>query len=66
MKQLISQRGYQKKVTGQLKEVEIKMIETFYTQNKFYPDLIDDDKIFNEGLKDHPIIKWKNLKLNRK
>ena len=53
-------------ITGQLKENEIKMIETFYTQNKFDPDLIDDDGIFNEELKDHPIIKWKHLKSKRK
>ena len=57
---------FTQKITGQLKENEIKMIETFYTQSMFNPDLIDDDGIFNEGLKDHPIIKWKHLKSNRK
>lgn len=57
---------FTQKVTGQLKENEIKMIETFYTQSRFNPELIDDDGIFNKGLKDHPIIKWKHLKSNRK
>ena len=52
-------------ITDQLKENEIKMIETFYTQGNFNPDLIDDDGIFNKKLKDHPIIKWKHLKSNR-
>ena len=56
---------FSQKITGQLKENEIKMIETFYTQSIFNPDLIDDDGIFNEKLKDHPIIKWKHLKANR-
>jgi len=32
--------------------------DTFYTQNRFDPDLIDDDGIFNKKLIDHPIIKW--------
>ena len=57
---------FTQKITGQLKENEIKMIETFYTQSRFNPELIDDDGIFNEGVKDHPIIKWKHLKSNRK
>lgn len=53
-------------ITGQLKENEIEVIETFYTKGNFEPYLIDDGRIFNEGLKDHPIIKWKHLRSNRK
>ncbi|MBE0524673.1 MAG: nucleotidyl transferase AbiEii/AbiGii toxin family protein [Methanosarcinales archaeon] len=56
---------FSQKITGQLKENEIKMIENFYAQSVFIPDLIDDDGIFNEKLKDHPIIKWKYLKAKR-
>ena len=52
---------FTQKVTSQLKENEIKMIEKYYTQSMLNPDLIDDDGIFNKGLKDHPIIKWKHL-----
>jgi hypothetical protein len=40
--------------------------DTFYTQNRFDPDLIDDDGIFNKKLIDHPIIKWKYLNANKK
>lgn len=57
---------FTEKITGQLIENEIEMIETFYTQGRFDPDLIDDDGIFNEKLKDHPIIKWKHLNANKK
>ncbi len=53
-------------ITGQLQENEIEIIDTYYTKSKFDPDLIDDDGIFNQKLKDHPIIKWKHLKANRK
>jgi predicted nucleotidyltransferase component of viral defense system len=57
---------FTEKITGQLKENEIELIETFYTKSRFDPDLIDDDGIFNEGLKDHSIIKWKHLNANKK
>ncbi|MBW6470223.1 MAG: nucleotidyl transferase AbiEii/AbiGii toxin family protein [Methanosarcinaceae archaeon] len=58
--------GFTQMITNQLKENEIEMIDTFYTQDSFNPDLINDNGIFNDKLKDHPIIKWKHLMSNRK
>ncbi len=57
---------FTKMITGHLNENEIKMIDAFYTQGNFDPDLIDDGELFNENLKNHPIIKWKHLRSNLK
>jgi len=49
---------FSESVTEDLTENEIEAIDQFYELKTFKPKLIDEKRIFNKNIKEHPSIKW--------
>ena len=52
-----------REILADLETNEIKAIDRFFDLKKFEPDMIDEQNIFHDKLKDHPAIKWALNKL---
>ena len=55
---------FARKIIGELTDKEKELIDKFYSEGEFDPDLIDGE-IFNPMLKKHPAIEWSLRKIRR-
>jgi predicted nucleotidyltransferase component of viral defense system len=55
---------FSKSMMAGLTRDEIKAADRFYELKTFEPDLIDEEGILHEKIKDHPAIKWALMKLS--